>query len=162
VSESDVQLAAASNAIVIGFHVRVSPAARELAQREGVEIDTYEIIYEAIEAIRGAMEGLLEKKVEERVLGTAEVREVFRTSKAGTIIGSQVTDGQLKRNAQVRVIRNDQVVHTGKIDSLRRFKDDVKEVNAGLECGVGIENYQDVKPGDIIEAFEMVEVAQTL
>ena len=166
--ESDVLLASASDAIIIGFQVRPSLGARKLAEREGVQIKTYSIIYEAIEEIRSAIEGMLEPTKEEKILGEVEVREVYKISKVGTIAGCFVQDGIISRNSHIRLIRNGIVVFPtkegahGEVSSLKRFKDDAKEVKKGLECGVTIRNYNDIKVGDVIEAYEIVEVKQTL
>lgn len=166
--ESDVLLASASDAIVIGFQVRPSGGARDLAEKEGVEIKTYSIIYEVIDEIKAAMEGMLEPDKEERVTGEVEVRETFKISKIGTIAGCYVQNGKISRNSLIRVIRDGIVVYptkegvTGELASLKRFKDDVKEVKAGFECGLNVKNYNDIKVGDIIEAYEIVEVKKTL
>ena len=166
--ESDVLLASASDAIIIGFQVRPSLGARKLAEREGVQIKMYSIIYEAIDEIRSAIEGMLEPTKEEKVLGEVEVREVYKISKVGTIAGSYVLDGKITRNAHIRLVRNGIVIFPtkegihGEVSSLKRFKDDVKEVKSSFECGVTIKNYNDIKVGDIIEAYEIVEVKQTL
>lgn len=162
ISESDVLLASASNAIIIGFNVRPAIKAKELAEQEKVDIRFYDIIYKLVEEIKSAMEGLLAPVSREVFLGSAEVREIFSVPKIGTVAGSHVADGKIVRNAQVRLLRDGVVVHTGKIASLRRFKDDVREVSKGYECGIGLENYNDIKPGDVIEAFEVVEEAATL
>jgi len=163
ITETDVMLAAASNAIIIGFSVRPEPKATELAQREGVDIRLYNIIYNAIDDIKAAMEGLLEPTLKERILGRAEVRQTFHVSKVGTIAGSYVVDGVLSRQCDgVRVIRDNVLVYTGKFHSLKRFKDDVREVQTGYECGIGIENFNDIKVGDIIEAYVIDKVAVKL
>ncbi len=162
ISESDVNLATASKAVIVGFNVKPESKAAEIATQEGIDIKTYSIIYEAVDDIRKAMEGLLEPTLREKVIGKAEVRNLFTVPKLGTIAGVSVTDGRIARNAQVRVLRGTVPVFTGKVHSLRRFKDDVREVTSGLECGVGIENYQDFKPGDLIEAFEIEQVRQSL
>jgi len=163
ITETDVMLAAASNAIIIGFSVRPEPKATELAQREGVDIRLYNIIYNAIDDIKAAMEGLLEPTLKERILGRAEVRQTFHVSKVGTIAGSYVTEGALLRQCDgVRVLRDNVLVYTGKFHSLKRFKDDAREVQAGYECGIGIENFNDIKVGDIIEAFIIDKVAGKL
>jgi translation initiation factor IF-2 len=162
VSESDILLASASDAIIIGFQVRPSSSARKLAEKEQVEIRLYSIIYNAIEEMKEAMEGLLSARIEEQVTGSAEIRETFKISKVGTIAGCFVTDGTIKRNTKIRLIRNGVVVYTGELGSLKRFKDDVKEVNRGFECGLNIERFNDLKVGDVIEAFEEVAVKQTL
>ena len=162
ISESDVLLASASEAIIIGFQVRPSGTARKLAEREGIQIRMYSIIYQAIEEMKEAMEGLLSAKIEERIVGTAEIRETFKISKVGTIAGCFVQDGVIQRNHNIRVIREGVVVYTGTLGSLKRFKDDAKEVKKGLECGLNVDRFNDIKVGDIIEAYEEVEVKQTL
>jgi len=163
ITESDVLLAAASNAIIIGFNIRPEPKASALAEKEHVDVRLYTVIYDALNDIRAAMEGLLEPTLKERVLGRAEVRQVFTVSKAGTIAGSYVIDGTLTRtSAGVRVIRDNVVVYQGKLGSLRRFKDDVREVQQGYECGIGIENFNDVKTGDIIETYAIDKIAAKL
>ncbi|MDR1947088.1 MAG: translation initiation factor IF-2 [Desulfovibrio sp.] len=162
VSESDVLLASASDAIIIGFNVRPSAKARELAEQEKVDIRFYDIIYKLVEDVRGAMEGMLAPVEREVFLGAAEVRELFTVPKVGVIAGCHVADGKIIRNSGIRLLRNGIVVHNGKISSLRRFKDDVREVTKGYECGIGIDNFNDLKIGDIIEAFETVAEAATL
>lgn len=162
ISESDVLLASASDAIVIGFNVRPSAQAKKIAEDEAVEVKMYSIIYNAIEEIKSAMEGLLEPKIEEKVLGNIEVREVFNITKIGTIAGSYVKDGRILRSAKVRVIRDGIVVHNGTLGALKRFKDDVKEVTAGMDCGIQIKDYQDIKVGDLIEAYEEIEIQRKL
>ena len=162
ISESDVLLAKASGAIIIGFHVRPDANARNAAEREGVDVRTYRVIYEAVEDIRNALEGLLKPEERETVLGEAEVLELFKVSKVGTIAGCRVTNGTIQRNAKARVLRDGVAVYTGNFQSLKRFKDDVKEVREGLECGIAIENFNDIKVGDRIEAFELEEVKRTL
>ncbi|MBI5484911.1 MAG: translation initiation factor IF-2 [Deltaproteobacteria bacterium] len=162
VTETDVNLAAASNAIIIGFNVRPEVKAQGHAEREGVDIRLYSIIYDAVEDVKKAMEGLLAPTLKEKYLGRAEVREVFTVPKVGNIAGSYVQDGKMLRNAQVRLLRDNVVVYEGKLSSLRRIKDDVKEVASGYECGIGLENYNDIKLGDIIEAFEIEKFATKL
>ncbi|MEK6763600.1 MAG: translation initiation factor IF-2 [Nitrospirota bacterium] len=163
VTESDVLLAAASNAIVVGFNVRPEPKAAALAEQQGVDIRLYTIIYDALAEIKAAMEGLLEPTLKERVLGRAEVRQVFTVSKAGIIAGSYVVDGTITRAAVgVRVIRDNVVVYEGKLGSLRRFKDDVREVQQGYECGISVENFNDIKAGDIVEAYAIDKIAAKL
>ena len=162
VTESDILLATASDAIVIGFQVRPNAQAAKLAEQENIEIRTYSIIYDAIEEIKSAMEGLLEPKKEKRTVCNVEVREVFKITGVGTIAGCYVLDGKINRNTKVNLIRDSIVVYTGELASLKRFKDDVKEVNAGYECGMSIRNYNDIRTGDIIEGFEEVEVKRTL
>jgi translation initiation factor IF-2 len=162
INESDILLAAASDAIVLGFHVGVDARAKELANRERVDVRLYEVIYEAIEDVRAAMEGLLKPEIERRIVGTAEVRQVFNVPKLGAIGGSMVLTGSVKRNAGVVVKRNDVLVHESRVASLRRFKDDVSEVRNGFECGIGIEGFAALQEGDILEIFEEVEVARRL
>ena len=162
ITESDIMLAAASDAIVIGFQVRPSVSARKVAEVEEIDIRLYSIIYDAIEELKSAMEGMLKAKIEEQVTATIEIRETFKISKVGTIAGCMVTDGKVHRNNKVRVIRDGIVVFTGELGSLKRFKDDVKEVARGYECGLNIAKYNDIQEGDIIEAYEEVEVKQTL
>ncbi len=162
ISESDIILAAASNAIIVGFQVRPSVAARRLAEKEGVDVRMYSIIYDAIEQVKAAMEGMLSPEVREEIIGTAEVRETFHISKVGTIAGCVVKEGKLRRSARVRLIRDGIVIYTGELGSLKRFKDDVKEVLTGYECGLNITNYNDVKVGDLVEAYEEVEVKKSL
>ncbi len=162
VTDNDIHLAAASDAIIIGFNVRPTVKVKDLAEREQVDIRSYDVIYHALEDIEKAMLGMLEPTFEERVIGTAEVRETFQVPKVGIIAGCSVIDGKIERNASVRVLRDGVVVYTGKIGSLRRFKDDVKEVLTGFECGIGVENFNDIKLGDNLEAFVLDEVAATL
>ncbi|MCB0635788.1 MAG: translation initiation factor IF-2 [Lewinella sp.] len=166
--ESDVLLASASDAIIIGFQVRPSGGARKLAEREGVQIKTYSIIYEAIEEIKAAIEGMLDTIKEEKVMGQIEVREIFKISKVGTVAGCYVTEGKVLRDSNIRLIRDGIVIYptregqVAEINALKRFKDDVKEVRAGMECGISIKNFNDIKAGDIIEAFEIIEIKQKL
>lgn len=162
ITESDVMLASASGAIIIGFNVRANPRVREIAEKENVDIRYYDVIYNVVKDIRLAMTGLLEPVYEERIIGRADIKEIFRIPKVGAIAGCQVTDGQIERNANVRLLRDDVVVFDGKIASLRRFKEDTKEVQSGYECGIGLENYQDIKPGDIFEVYQMDEVQAEL
>ncbi len=162
ITENDILLASASDAVIIGFNVRPPAKIKELAEREGVDIRTYDVIYHALEDIEKAMAGMLEPELRERVIGSAEVRETFSVPKIGTIAGCMVTEGKIERNAHVRVVRESVVIYTGKISSLRRFKDDVKEVATGYECGIGVEKYNDLKVGDNLEAFMVDQVAATL
>ncbi|MHB1203428.1 MAG: translation initiation factor IF-2 [Acidithiobacillus sp.] len=162
ITESDVNLAAASSAVIIGFNVRAEAPARRLIEQSGVDVRYYSVIYEAVDEVKAAMSGMLAPEIRERHLGRAEVRDIFRVPKVGTVAGCMVTDGILRRNAKVRLIRQDVVIFTGEMDSLRRFKEDAREVREGFECGVGLRNYNDLKVGDIIEAFETVEVARTV
>ena len=158
ITETDVMLASTANAIIIGFNVRPDNNAREMAEREKIDIRLYRVIYQAIEDVENAMKGMLAPKFKEVLLGHAQVRQTFKVSGVGTIAGSYVTDGKIARNAQIRLLRDNVVIHEGKIDSLKRFKDDAKEVNTGYECGIGIENYNDIKENDVIECFVMEEV----
>ncbi len=162
ISEADINLASASDAIIIGFQVRPSVAARKLADAEQIDIRLYSVIYKAIEEIKAAMEGMLSPEVKEEITGSAEIRETFDITKVGTIAGCFVLDGVIKRNSKIRVIRDGIVVHTGHLGSLKRFKDDQKEVKRGYECGLNIDKYNDIKVGDVVEAFEEVEVARKL
>ena len=162
ITESDIQLATASDAVIIGFQVRPSAQARKLAEQEGVEIRTYSIIYDAIEDVRDALEGMLSPDIREQVTANLEVLQTFKVSKIGTIAGCMVTDGKIKRTDKVRVIRDGVVIHTGQLESLKRFKDEAKEVVSGLECGINIKNYNNIEVGDIIESFEEIEVRRKL
>jgi translation initiation factor IF-2 len=162
ITEGDVLLAAASNAVVIGFNVRPERKAAEVAERDKVEIRLYTVIYDAVEDMKKALEGLLEPTIREVRLGAAEVRDTFKISKVGTIAGCYVTDGKVSRNAHVRLLRDNVVIHTGRVSSLKRFKDDASEVKSGTECGIGIAGYNDVKPGDVIEFFVTEKVKETL
>ena len=162
ITESDVMLASASDAVIIGFQVRPTAGARAAAEREEIDIHTYSIIYDAIEDVRDALEGLLTPEESEKIVGVAEVRELFKVPKMGTIAGSYVTEGRIRRNDTVHLVREGVVVYDGKISSLKRFKDDVREVQKDFECGIGIENYNDIKVGDQIEAFEIVETKRKL
>ena len=162
ITESDVNLAAASQAVIIGFNVRAEAPARRLIDHSGVDVRYHSVIYDAVDEVKAAMSGMLAPEVRERILGHAQVRDTFRVPKVGMIAGCMVTDGILRRNAKVRVLRQDVVIHTGEMDSLRRFKEDVKEVREGFECGVGVRNFNDLKNGDVIEAFETTEVARTV
>ncbi|HEY8688965.1 MAG TPA: translation initiation factor IF-2 [Chitinophagaceae bacterium] len=161
ITESDVLLATASDAVIIGFNVRPALSASKLAEHEGVEIKTYSIIYDAIDEVKSAMEGMLEPKIQEKVLGVAEIKETYKFDKA-TVAGCMVLDGKVARNNRIRLVRDGIIVHTGELGSLKRFKDDAKEVTTNMECGMIIKNYNDIKPGDMIEAFEEVEVKRTL
>jgi translation initiation factor IF-2 len=158
ITESDVLLATASNAIIIGFNVRPTDQATKLALKEQVDIRMYSIIYDAINDMKAAMEGMLAPKFKEKTVGRVEVREVFTIPKVGTIAGSHVLSGKAERNLEARLIRDNVVIYQGKIASIRRFKDDVKEVAAGYECGISIDKFQDIKLGDIIEPFIMEEI----
>jgi translation initiation factor IF-2 len=160
INESDVMLASASKAVVIGFNVRPSAAAKALAEQEQVDIRTYRVIYKVIEDVEAALEGLLEPEKVEEELGTAEVRKVFYASRVGTIAGCYVLTGKIARSAKVRLVRDGSIVYEGTIDSLKRFADDVREVAAGYECGLHLDGFDDVQEGDIIEAYEIKEVAR--
>ena len=162
IEKNDVMLASASNAIIVGFHVRPTPGIQGLADEEKVEIKKYSVIYDAIEDIRSAMEGMLAPELREETVGTAEVRDTFKVPKIGVIAGCYVTDGKIRRNLMVHVIREGVEIHTGKVSSLKRFKDDVREVDSGYECGIGIDNYNDLKVGDMLEAYEVKEVSRSL
>ena len=162
ISESDVNLAIASKAVIIGFNVRADAQARKLAESAGVDMRYYNIIYEAVDVVKAALGGLLSPEKRENALGMAEIRQVFRITKVGAVAGCFVLDGMLKRTARVRVLRNNVVVHDGELDSLKRFKDDVKEVKGGFECGLSLKNFNDIEEGDQLECYEVVEVARTL
>lgn len=162
INESDANLALASNAVIFGFNVRADAGARKIVEQESLDMRYYNIIYDIIEDVKKALSGMLGSDVRENILGIAEVREVFRSPKLGAIAGCMVTEGQVHRNRPIRVLRDDVVIFEGELESLRRFKDDVSEVRAGMECGIGVKSYNDVKPGDKIEVFEKVQVARTL
>jgi translation initiation factor IF-2 len=162
ITESDILLAAASNAVIIGFQVRPSASAKKIASKEQIDIRLYSVIYDAINDMKDAMEGMLSPDIKEEITGTAEVKETFKIKKVGTIAGCIVRDGKLERNSKVRVIRDGIVIFTGELDTLKRFKDDVKEVREGYECGLNIKSYNDIKVGDTIEGFKEVEVKKTL
>ena len=162
ITESDVNLALASRAVIIGFNTRADATARKLIESSGIQVRYYTIIYEAVDEIKAALSGMLAPERKEQVLGMVEVRQVFRISKVGAVAGCYVVDGIVKRSAQVRVLRDNVVIHTGEIDSLKRFKDDVREVKAGFECGMSLKNFSDLKEGDQFEVFEVLEVARTL
>ena len=158
ISESDVLLASASDAIILGFQVRPSVSSRRLAEKEEIEIRLYSIIYDAINDVKAAMEGMLEKEMEEVIVGNAEVREVFKITKVGTVAGCMVTDGYIKRNNPIRLIRDGIVVYSGEMGALKRHKDDASEVKSGFDCGISIKNFNDIKEGDVIESYETREV----
>jgi translation initiation factor IF-2 len=162
INESDVTLARASNAMIIGFNVRANPQARDMARRDNVDIRYYSIIYNVIDDMKAALSGLLAPQVREKFLGNAEIREVFSISKTGKVAGCMVTEGLVKRGAKVRLLRDNVVIHEGSLKTLRRFKDEVREVKEGYECGMAFENYHDIQVGDVIECFEMEEVAREL
>ena len=162
ITENDVNLAAASNAFVIGFNVRADASARTAIKETGVDVRYYSIIYEAIDDVRAALTGMLAPEIRDEIVGLAEVREVFKSPKLGDIAGCLVVDGYVRRSNRIRVLRNSVVIYEGELESLRRFKDDVNEVRAGTECGIGVRNYNDVRVGDQIECYQRVEVARTL
>ena len=162
ITESDVMLASASEAIIVGFNVRPEPAARKAAEQEGVDIRTYEIVYGVLEDLKVAMTGLLPPQVTERLVAHAEVRKIFTIPRVGTIAGSYVAEGTFRRSNPARLVRDGEVVYSSRVSSLRRFKDDVREVQAGLECGIAIENFNDIKVGDMLESFVTEETAPTL
>ena len=162
INESDVKRAVAANAIIIGFHVRPNPKAMLLAEKEKVEIRRYNIIFDVIEDIKASMEGLIKPDLQEELIGTIEVKQIFKISKIGTVAGCIVTSGKVKRNSLIRLMREDVLIYSGKITTLKRYKDDASEVNEGTECGIGIENYKDIKVGDIMEAYEVKEIARKL
>jgi len=162
INESDITLAASSKAIVLGFNVRANAQARDLARRDGVDIRYYSVIYDIINDIKAALSGMLAPTVKERTLGSAEVREVFAVTKVGKIAGCMVTEGVVRRGAKLRLLRDSVVVFQGTIGTLRRFKDEVREVKEGFECGIGIENYQDIQTGDVIECYELEEIARSI
>jgi translation initiation factor IF-2 len=162
ITESDVNLAKASNAIIIGFNVRADGTARRLIETEAIDVHYYNVIYDAVEEIKNALTGMLAPQFKEQTIGLAEVREVFRAPKIGAIAGCAVVEGAIRRGRPVRILRDSVVIFEGDIDSLRRFKDDVSEVKSGLECGIGIKNYNDIRVGDQIEVYEKVQVARTL
>ena len=162
ITVSDVQLAAASKALIIGFNVRADGGAREAVKDTGVQIRYFSIIYEAIDDVKQRMSGLLSPEIRETIVGVAQVREVFRSSKFGVVAGCLITEGTVRRNNPIRVLRDSVVIFEGALESLRRFKDDVNEVRAGTECGIGVQNYQDVRAGDQIECYTRVEVARAI
>jgi translation initiation factor IF-2 len=162
ISESDINLAIASKAVIIGFNVRADVSARKLAESNGVQIRYYNIIYDAVDDVKAALSGLLAPEQREQVLGLVEIRQIIRVPKIGAVAGCMVIDGLVKRTASARLLRDNVVVWTGELASLRRFKDDVKEVKAGFECGLSLKGYDDIKEGDQLEVFEVTEVARTL
>jgi len=162
ITESDVNLALASKAVIIGFNTRADVAARKLAEHNGVDIRYYNIIYEAVDEVKAALSGMLAPDKKESQLGLIEVREVFKISKIGTVAGCYVLEGLIRRGAKIRVLRDNVVIHDGELDSLKRFKDDVREVKAGFECGLSVKNFNDIEKGDQLEVYEIVEVSRTL
>ncbi len=162
ITETDVNLAIASSAILIGFNVRAGSAARKLVEAEGVDLRYYSIIYSLIDEVKAALSGLLKPEFKETITGLAQVRDVFRSSKLGAIAGCLVLEGVVRRNSFIRVLRDNIVIFTGKLESLRRFKDDVSEVKSGTECGIGVKDYNDIKSGDQIEVYETTQIIRTL
>jgi translation initiation factor IF-2 len=162
ITESDINLALASKAVVVGFNVRADGQARKLAESSGVQIRYYNIIYEAVDDVKAALSGMLTPEQKENRLGLVEVREVYRISKVGTVAGCYVLEGLVRRGARIRILRDNVVIHDGELDSLKRFKDDVREVKAGFECGLSIRNFNDIEPKDQLEVYEIVEVSRTL
>ncbi|EBR0130619.1 translation initiation factor IF-2, partial [Salmonella enterica subsp. enterica serovar Ajiobo] len=162
ITETDATLAAASNAIILGFNVRADASARRLIESESVDLRYYSVIYSLIDEIKQAMSGMLAPEFKQEIMGLAEVRDVFRSPKFGAIAGCMVTEGTIKRNNPIRVLRDNVVIYEGELESLRRFKDDVAEVRNGMECGIGVKNYNDVRPGDMIEVFQVIEVQRTI
>jgi translation initiation factor IF-2 len=160
ITESDVNLAVASNAILVGFNVRADAVAKRLIDEEEVDLHYYSVIYDLIDEVKAAMSGLLSPETREEIIGLAEVRDVFRSPKLGAIAGCMVVEGVVKRNNPIRVLRDNVVIYEGELESLRRYKDDVNEVKQGTECGIGVKNYNDVKAGDQIEVYERVQVAR--
>jgi len=162
ITESDVNLALASKAVIIGFNSRADAAARKLAESSGGSIRYYNIIYEAVDEVKAALTGMLAPERKESAIGLVEIRKIYKISKLGTVAGCMVLEGLIKRGAKVRLLRDNVVIHDGELDSLKRFKDDVREVKAGFECGLSLKNYNDIKEGDQLEVYEVVEVARTL
>jgi len=162
ITEGDITLAHASQALLVGFNVRPNPQARELAQKESIEMRFYSVIYDIVEDVKKILSGMLSPTIEEKHLGTAEVRQLFNVSKIGCIAGSFVTSGTIERNAKVRLLRNNVVIYEGTLKTLKRFKDDVKEAKEGYECGILLENYNDIHIGDTVECYRITEQARTL
>jgi translation initiation factor IF-2 len=162
INEGDANLALASGAILIGFNVRADAAARKLIQEKDIDLHYYSIIYEAIDEVKRAISGMLAPEIQEKIVGLAEVRDVFKSPKLGAIAGCMVIDGFVKRSLPIRVLRDNIVIYEGQLESLRRFKDDANEVKMGMECGIGVKNYNDVRTGDQIEVFERIEVKREL
>jgi translation initiation factor IF-2 len=155
-------LSVASKAVLIGFNVRADAGARKLIESSGVDVRYYNIIYEAVDEIKAALGGMLAPEKKESAIGLVEIREVYRISKVGAVAGCYVQDGVIKRNSKIRVLRGDVIIHSGELDSLKRFKDDVKEVKSNFECGLSLKNYNDIEVGDLLEVYEVVEIARTL
>jgi translation initiation factor IF-2 len=162
ITESDINLALASKSVIIGFNTRADVAARRLAESQGIDIRYYNIIYDAVDEVKAALSGMLAPEKKESVLGLVEIRQIYKISKVGTVAGCMVLEGLIKRGARVRLLRENVVLHDGELDTLKRFKDDVREVKAGFECGLSLKNYNEIKEGDQLEAYEVLEVARTL
>lgn len=162
ITETDATLAAASNAILLGFNVRADASARKVVEAESLDLRYYSVIYDLIDEVKQAMSGMLSPEYKQQIIGLAEVRDVFRSPKFGAIAGCMVTEGVVKRHNPIRVLRDNVVIYEGELESLRRFKDDASEVRNGMECGIGVKNYNDVRVGDIIEVFEVIEVKRTI
>ena len=162
ITETDISLAITSNAVIFGFNTRADAKARGLAENEGIDVRYYNVIYDLIDAVKAALSGLLSPELREEIVGIAEVRDVFRSPKFGLIAGCMVTEGTVYRSKPIRVLRDNIVIYEGELESLRRFKDDANEVRSGTECGIGVKNYTDVKVGDLIEVYEVNEVARSL
>jgi len=162
ITESDINLALASKSVIIGFNTRADVAARRLAESQGVDIRYYNIIYDAVDEVKAALSGMLAPEKKESVLGMVQIRQVYKISKVGTVAGCMVLEGLIRRGSRVRLLRDNVVLHDGELDSLKRFKDDAREVKSGFECGLSLKNYNDVKEGDQLEAYEVLEVARTL
>ena len=162
ITESDVNLAMASKAVIIGFNTRADGTARKLAEANGINIRYYNIIYEAVDEVRAALSGMLAPEKKEVILGLVQIRQIYKISKIGTVAGCMVTEGLIRRASRVRLLRNNVVIHDGELDSLKRFKDDVREVKSGFECGLSLKNYNDIRDGDQLESYEVQEVARTL
>jgi translation initiation factor IF-2 len=162
INESDINLALASNAVIVGFNARADATARKLIQTHGIDVRYYNIIYDAVDEVKAALSGLLSPDRKEETLGLVEIRQVFRISKVGSVAGCYVLEGLVKRGSAVRLLRDNVVIHEGELDTLKRFKDDVKEVKSGFECGLSLKNYSDIKEGDQLEVFEVVEIARSL
>ena len=162
INESDINLALASNAVIVGFNARADATARKLIQTHGIDVRYYNIIYDAVDEVKAALSGLLSPDRKEETLGLVEIRQVFRISKVGAVAGCYVLEGLVKRGSAVRLLRDNVVIHEGELDTLKRFKDDVKEVKSGFECGLSLKNYSDIKEGDQLEVFEVIEIARSL
>ena len=162
INESDINLALASNAVIVGFNARADATARKLIQTHGIDVRYYNIIYDAVDEVKAALSGLLSPDRKEETLGLVEIRQVFRISKVGAVAGCYVLEGLVKRGSAVRLLRDNVVIHEGELDTLKRFKDDAKEVKSGFECGLSLKNYSDIKEGDQLEVFEVVEIARSL